>query len=95
MKSLITSKDLLGLFSTVAIPVIVLAGITQTRFSVETQRKELTKGFELKQDKVLESKNGSQRSVQNPSVSNAFNHPVNDIQLVQTCNMKFSSCPIP
>jgi len=40
MKSLITLKVLLSVLGTVAIPAVVLSGITQTHFSVETQRKE-------------------------------------------------------
>ena len=67
MKSLITLKVMLGLLCTVAIPVVVLTGITQTHFSVETQRKGSVKGFGFEQSKVLEPKGGSQRSLQNPS----------------------------
>jgi hypothetical protein len=95
MKSLITLKVSLGLLCTVAIPVVVLTGNTQTHFSVKTQRTELARESELVQSKVLESKGGSLRSLQNPSASNAVNHPVDNIQLVRTCNMKISYCPIP
>jgi len=95
MKSLITLKVLLGLLTTVAIPAVVLTEITQTRFSVETQRKELARGSELVQGRVLESKDGSQHSMQTPSTLNAIKHSVDNIQLVRTCNMQFSSCPIP
>jgi hypothetical protein len=59
MKSLTTLKVLLSLLSTVAIPVVVLTGITQTHFSVEMQRKGSAKGFGYEQSKVLESKGGS------------------------------------
>ena len=95
MKSLITLKVLLGVLGTVAIPAVVLTGITQTHFSVETRRKGLAKGAELEQGKALESKGGNQRSMQNLSVSNAINHSVDNIQLVRTCNRNFSFCPTP
>lgn len=95
MKSPVTLKVPLKLLGTVAILGVVLTGITQTYFSVETQRKGLARGSELLQDKVLESKDGSQHSIQNLPASNAVNHPVDNIQSVRTCNMKFSSCPIP
>ena len=95
MKSLMTLKVLLGLLTTVAIPAVVLTEVTQTRFSVETQRKELARGSELLQGKVLESKGGNQRSRQNLSASIAINHSVDTIQLVKTCNRNFSFCPIP
>jgi len=95
MKSLITLKVLLGLLTTVAIPAVVLTEITQTHFSVETQRKELARGSELVQGRVLESTDRSQRLMQNLSASNAINRPVDNIQPVRTCNRDFSFCPIP
>ncbi len=94
MKSLISLKVLLGLLGTVAIPVVVLAGITQTHFPVETHRKGLARGSELLEGRTLESKDGNQRSPQNSSASNVINHPIDNSQSVRTCNMKFSSCPI-
>ena len=95
VKSPVTLKVPLELLGAVAIPIVMLVGITQTYFSVETPRKGLAREFEPEQSKVLESKGGSQRSLQEPSASNAINRPANNIQPVRTCNMKFSSCPIP
>jgi|GEM_PF-4113092 len=72
MKLPVTLKVPLELLGAVAILAVLLTGITQTHSSVETQRKELARGSELVQDKVLESQSGSQHSMQTPSTSNAI-----------------------
>ena len=92
MESLTTFKVLLG---TVAIPVVILAGMTQIQFSIETSSKALNKGSELEQNRGLESKSATGRSLQNSSALTVLDRPVDQIQFVAACNAKFSSCPIP
>ena len=89
MKSPVTLKVPSELLGAVVILVVVLTGIIHAHFSVETQRK----GLELVQGKVLESKDGNQRSLKNPSAPNAINHSVDNSQPVKSCNMEFSFCP--
>ena len=95
MKSLINFKVRFVLLGTFAIPAIVFAGITQTQLPVETSIKAFDRETKLERDEVLESRVGSQRSMQNLSSLNVMDRPVDDVQLVRFCNKKVSSCPIP